>query len=75
MPCGNRSRRRDGDGSTRRDKIPVEKDRIRTFGVAMEFDNSDALDAYAGNPVHREWERVYERIRVQGTTTLDILGE
>ncbi len=58
-----------------REPIPGEGDRIRTFGVAMEFDNSDALDAYAGNAVHREWERVYERVRVQGTTTLDILGE
>jgi len=58
-----------------REPIPGEGDRIRTFGVAMEFDNTQALDNYAVNPVHREWEGIYERIRVQGTTTLDILGE
>jgi len=45
------------------------------YGVAMEFDDAKALDGYARNPVHTAWESVYEKVRVEGTTTFDILGE
>jgi len=55
---------------------PLEQDNVqRVYGVAMEFDNEAALDAYAGHPAHTEWIKVYDRVRVPGTTTLDILGE
>src|SRR3970040_553556 len=47
----------------------------REYGVAMEFDNEAALDVYATHPAHTEWVKVYDRVRVPGTTTLDILGE
>ena len=57
-----------------REPLPVET-RIHTYGVAMEFDNAQALDTYAKHPVHDQWVKVYEKIRKQGTTTLDILGE
>ena len=57
-----------------REPLPVET-RIHTYGVAMEFDNAQALDTYAKDPVHEEWVKVYEKVRKQGTTTLDILGE
>jgi Stress responsive A/B Barrel Domain len=57
-----------------REPLPVET-RIHTFGVAMEFDNAQALDAYAKNPAHAEWSKVYEKVRKEGTLTLDILGE
>ena len=56
-----------------REPVPAENDRIRTYGVAMEFDNTDALNAYAQHPIHRDWMKVYEKVRQQGTTTLDIL--
>lgn len=56
-----------------REPTPAENDRIRTYGVAMEFDNVEALAAYAHHPVHAEWNRIYERVRQQGTTTLDIV--
>jgi len=56
-----------------REPVPAENDTIRTYAVAMEFDSLDALNAYAQNPVHVEWERVYARVRKQGTTTLDIM--
>ena len=49
--------------------------RERTHGVAMEFDDEEALAVYADHPVHTEWVSVYERVRVPGTTTFDILGE
>jgi len=47
----------------------------REYGVAMEFDNEAALDVYATHPAHTEWVKVYDRVRVPGTTTIDILGE
>jgi antibiotic biosynthesis monooxygenase (ABM) superfamily enzyme len=56
-----------------REPTPAENDRIRTYGVAMEFDSLDALAAYAQHPMHAEWNKLYERVRQQGTTTLDIV--
>ncbi len=47
----------------------------RTHGVAMEFDDEAALDVYADLPAHDAWIEVYDRVRVRGTTTFDILGE
>lgn len=47
----------------------------RVYGVAMEFEDEKALDVYAKHPAHTEWQKVYEKVRVEGTTTLDILGE
>ena len=58
-----------------REPVPAENDIIRTYGVAMEFDDVQALAAYANHPAHKEWEKAYEKVRVRGTTTLDILGE
>ena len=56
-----------------REPTPAENDRIRTYGVAMEFDNLEALAAYARHPAHAEWNQIYGRVRQQGTTTLDIV--
>ena len=47
----------------------------REYGIALEFDDVKALDAYAEHPAHAAWERVYRRVREPGTTTFDILGE
>ena len=47
----------------------------RLYGVAMEFDDVNALQVYADHPAHRAWEQVYAKVRVPGTTTLDIPGE
>lgn len=49
--------------------------RPREYAVAMEFDSVEALRVYADHPVHSAWEQVYARVRVPGTTTLDIPGE
>ena len=57
-----------------REPLPIET-RIHTYGVAMEFDNVQALDTYAKDPAHDQWVKLYEKVRKQGTTTLDILGE
>lgn len=47
----------------------------REYGIAMEFDHEKALDGYAVHPAHAQWERVYQRVRVPGTTTFDIVGQ
>ena len=47
----------------------------RQHGVCMEMDNADALKTYTAHPSHKEWMAVYEKVRVAGTTTFDIIGE
>ncbi len=56
-----------------REPVAAENDRIRTYGVAMEFEDAQALDAYAQHPVHRDWIKAYDKVRAQGTTTFDIM--
>jgi hypothetical protein len=45
------------------------------YGVGMEFESEQAYAAYGDHPAHTAWERVYRRVRVAGTTTIDLLGE
>jgi len=47
----------------------------RLYGVGMEFDDVQALNAYADDPAHKDWEKIYRKVRVAGTTTFDIIGE
>jgi hypothetical protein len=47
--------------------------RVRSYGVCMEFADEAALKAYAPHAAHKEWEKVYEKVREYGTTTFDIL--
>ncbi len=54
--------------------VPAQVKMIRRqYGVCMEFDGPDALKAYAKDPAHEAWVKVYEKVRVYGTTTFDIL--
>jgi len=54
--------------------VPAQVKMIRRqYGVCMEFDGPDALKAYAKDPAHDAWMKVYEKVRVPGTTTFDIL--
>jgi len=48
---------------------------VREHGVCMEFDDADALGVYADHPAHAEWVAVYEKVRVRGTSTFDVLGK
>lgn len=48
---------------------------VREYGVCMELDDEDALSVYADHPAHTEWVAVYEKVRVRGTSTFDILGK
>ncbi|MBM3736404.1 MAG: hypothetical protein FJW39_11515 [Acidobacteria bacterium] len=48
----------------------------RTYGVCFEMKAGAAtLKEYTANPYHKEWSALYEKVRVAGTTTYDIMGE
>ncbi len=47
----------------------------RQYGVCMEMADEAALKAYAADPAHKEWGEAYAKVRVAGTTTIDILGQ
>ncbi len=47
----------------------------RTFGACMELTDEAALQTYTEHPAHAAWVKAYEKVRVAGTTTFDILGK
>ena len=47
----------------------------RTWGMCMEMTDVAAYKAYAEDPYHKIWTAAYEKVRVDGTTTFDILGQ
>lgn len=50
-------------------------DAVRQYGVCMEMDNADVRKAYGNDPYHKVWTDAYSKVRVEGTTTFDILGK
>lgn len=48
---------------------------LRTFGVCMEMANAEVREEYGNDPAHAEWAKAYAKVRVDGTTTYDILGQ
>ena len=40
----------------------------------MELADEADLERYAAHPTHDAWVKIYEKLRVAGTTTFDILG-
>ena len=55
---------------------PLKQDDVqREYGVAMEFDDEKALNVYSTHPAHELWIKAYERVRVPGTTTIDIVED
>lgn len=49
--------------------------RVRQHGVCMEMNDEAALKTYADHPYHKDWMAAYEKVRVAGTTTYDIIGQ
>jgi hypothetical protein len=47
----------------------------RQYGACMEFESMDAYKAYGPDPAHKEWEAVYGKVRVPGTTTFQLIGQ
>jgi hypothetical protein len=47
----------------------------RANGVCMEFEDQKAYQAYGPHAEHKNWVSVYEKVRVAGTTTFQILPQ
>jgi hypothetical protein len=47
----------------------------REHGVCMEFADEAAFKAYGPDSAHKQWESVYSKVRVAGTTTYQIIGQ
>ena len=47
----------------------------RDWGMCMEMSSADALKAYDTDPYHKLWTDAYAKVRVEGTTTFNILGQ
>jgi hypothetical protein len=47
----------------------------REHGACFEFADEAAFKAYGPDPAHKEWEAVYGKVRVPGTTTFQIIGQ
>ena len=57
-------------------KTPIDApDGRQVYGVGMEFNDAKALEVYADHPAHKDWEKIYRKVRVAGTTTIDVIGE
>jgi hypothetical protein len=48
---------------------------VRQNGACMEFSSLEAFQAYAKHPAHDAWVKAYEKVRVAGTTTYQIIGQ
>jgi exosome complex RNA-binding protein Rrp4 len=47
----------------------------REYGMCMEMTGADVLKAYDTDPYHKVWTEAYAKVRVDGTTTYNILGQ
>jgi len=47
----------------------------REYGMCMEMKNAAVLKAYGDDPYHQIWTAAYAKVRVEGTTTFNILGQ
>ena len=63
------------------DRLPLarptqgEEGRSLEYGVCMEMANEQTLRSYASDPAHDAWMQVYSKVRVEGTTTFDVVGQ
>jgi hypothetical protein len=47
----------------------------RDWGMCMEMTSLDALKSYDTHPYHKTWTDAYSKVRVEGTTTFNIIGQ
>jgi hypothetical protein len=47
----------------------------RQWGMCMEMKDANVLKAYADDPYHKAWGDAYAKVRVEGTTTFNIVGQ
>ena len=48
---------------------------VRKYGACFLFKDEASLALYTKDPNHDAWLKAYEKVRVAGTTTYDILGQ
>jgi hypothetical protein len=49
--------------------------RPRQWGMCIELVGLENLKTYDAHPYHKTWVEAYSKVRVEGTTTYDILGQ
>jgi hypothetical protein len=55
--------------------VPAEVTRVtRDYGMCMQFTTPEAFKAYDTDPYHKIWTDAYAKVRVEGTTTFNIIG-
>ena len=54
--------------------VPVKRT-AREYGMCMEMTGVSDLKAYDTDPYHKIWNDAYAKVRVEGTTTFNILGQ
>jgi hypothetical protein len=54
--------------------VPVTRT-AREYGMCMEMKDANLLQAYDADPYHKLWTDAYAKVRVEGTTTFNILGQ
>ena len=54
--------------------VPVKRV-AREYGMCMEMAGPEVLKAYSQDPYHKVWVEAYSKVRVEGTTTFNILGQ
>lgn len=47
----------------------------RQYGVCMEFEDEAAFKAYGTDSAHKDWVAAYSKVRVEGTTTYQIVSQ
>jgi hypothetical protein len=58
------------------EKVTIPVSRVeRVYGMCMEMKSADTLKAYDAHPYHKTWTDAYSKVRVEGTTTFNILGQ
>jgi hypothetical protein len=58
------------------DAVTVPVTRVaREYGMCMEMKDTATLKAYETDPYHKVWTDAYSKVRVEGTTTFNVLGQ
>ncbi|MBI2821412.1 MAG: Dabb family protein [Acidobacteria bacterium] len=53
----------------------VQGEITRNYGLVLEFEDLKTREAYSSHPARAPWVKVWEKIRVTGSTNFDVLGE
>jgi hypothetical protein len=58
------------------EQVTVPVNRVaREYGMCMEMTGVSVFKAYDADPYHKIWTEAYSKVRVEGTTTFNIIGQ